>query len=199
MSKAIFATLDHCRSTDANPCHEKCPTGSDSWCFYQRDLASKVTPRKHSEYIKTPINKTVYEHVLPLYKRLSAEHLLKRCALGKTQNANESLHGLIWSKCPKITFTAKRRVEAAVGEGICVYNEGYLITMTNLLVQAGISPGSNTARFAREKDCQRLRLRKARSDEKYKRYRKLVKAAKIAEEEKKIAKEGKTYQAGGFL
>lgn len=198
MRVAIFSTLDHCRSTDDNPLHGNCPSGSDSWCFYQRDLSNKVTPRKHSDCIKTPLNKTVYEYMLPLYKRLSTEQLLKRCALGLTQNANESLHGLIWSKCPKVNFTAKRRVDAAVGEGICVYNEGYMITMSSLLQKARISPGRNTIHFAEKKDLQRLRLRNVRSSEKYRKYRKLVKAAQLAEEERKRAREGNSYGAGQF-
>lgn len=198
MRTAIYATLDHCRSTDDKPYHDKCPSGCDSWCFYQRDLHNNVAPKKHSEVIKTPINEKVYKHMLPIYKRLSDEQLLKRCSLGKTQNANESLHSVIWSKCPKVTFSARRRLEAAVGEAISVYNEGYLITMANILEKAGVSPGLNTSRYAQKKDSHRLRLRKAREDGKYKEYRRRVKAAQVAEEEKRIAEEGTMYGAGEF-
>jgi hypothetical protein len=37
MRKAVFATLFHCKSTDARPQHQHCPAGRDSWCFYQND------------------------------------------------------------------------------------------------------------------------------------------------------------------
>ncbi|KAG8321957.1 hypothetical protein J6590_034329 [Homalodisca vitripennis] len=92
----------------------------------------------------------------------------------------------------------KRRVMAAVGEGICIYNEGYLLTMTQLLDQVGLSPGASTASHAKKRDSDRLRLRKARSAEKYKKYRKLLKPRKIQEEETKKAMEGKTYGGGEF-
>lgn len=135
---------------------------------------------------------------MPLYIRLSTDDLLQRCSLGKTQNANEALHGLIWSKCPKTTFTAKRRVEAAAGEGICVYNEGYLLTVTQLQAKVGVSPGSNTAHHAEKKDSHRLRLKKERATEKYKKYKKLLKSSQLREEELKKAREGIMYGAGEF-
>lgn len=138
------------------------------------------------------------EHIRPLYVRLTNNDLLKRCSKGKTQNANEALHGLIWTKCPKTTFTTKRKIEAAVGEGLSVYNEGYLLTISNLLKQVGLSPGENTTRHARKRDCHRLRLRKVRSSAKYKKYRKLLKSTKLKEEEMRKTREGKTYGAGDF-
>ncbi|KAG8256860.1 hypothetical protein J6590_061143 [Homalodisca vitripennis] len=46
---------------------------------------------------------------------------------------------------------------AAVGEGICIYNEGYLLTMTQLLDQVGLSPGASTASHAKKRDSDRLR------------------------------------------
>ncbi|KAG8318973.1 hypothetical protein J6590_101524 [Homalodisca vitripennis] len=52
---------------------------------------------------------------------------------------------------------------AAVGEGMCIYNEGYLLTMTQLLDQVGLSPGASTASHAKKRDSDRLRLRKARA------------------------------------
>lgn len=198
MKRAIFATLDHCQSTDENPLHEKCPVGKDSWCFYQRDIANGVLPRKHEACVKTPLNAMVVEHLMPLYTRLTAENLLKRCSLGKTQNANEALHGVIWSKCPKTIFTSKMRVEAGVAEGISVYNEGYLLTMTKLLKTSGISPGRTTVLHAQKKDATRLRLRQTRKTEKYQKYRKMKKFAQLREEEEKKSREGTTYGAGEF-
>lgn len=116
---------------------------------------------------------------------MSTDDLLKRCSSGKTQNANESLHGAIWSKCPKTIFTAKRKLDAVVAEGICLYNEGHAMTITKLFSKAGISPGSNTLRLAQKTDSHCLRLRKERDTEKYKKYRKLVKSAQLREEEEK--------------
>lgn len=198
MKTAIFATLDHCRSTDTTPLHQNCPTGENSWCFYQRDIANNSVPRKHQDCIKTPINDTVYKHLLPLYNRLSSDDLLKRCSSGKTQNANESLHAVIWSKCPKTIFTGLKKLQALVAEGVCLYNEGHLQTMTKLYTKTGISPGINMVHLARKKDTHRLSLRNERDSEKYKNYRKLFKSAQLREEEQKKEKEGVSYGSGAF-
>lgn len=91
-----------------------------------------------------------------------------------------------------------KKVKALVAEGVCLYNEGHLITMMNLFAMTGLSPGGNTVSLARKKDVHRLKLRKQRDTDKYKKYRKLLKSAQMAEEEKKIEKEGVSYGAGDF-
>ena len=45
-------------------------------------------------------NSTVAKEMIPIYERLSDPNLLKRMIRGKTQNANESLHNVIWSRVP---------------------------------------------------------------------------------------------------
>lgn len=94
MKTAIYATLLHCQSTDINPMHSKCPEGEDSWCFYQQAIAKKVPSEPHDKTIKTPLRKDVVEEIKKIYDRLSSDALLTRCVDGKTQNANEALHGL---------------------------------------------------------------------------------------------------------
>ncbi|KAG8261005.1 hypothetical protein J6590_084135 [Homalodisca vitripennis] len=108
---------------------------------------------------------------------------LKDAPQENTQNENESLDGVIWSKCPKTICTAKRKLDALVAEGICLYNEGHAMIMTKLFSKAGISPGSNTVRLAQKMDSHRLRFRREIDTEKYKKYRKLVKSAKLREKE----------------
>ncbi|KYN11352.1 hypothetical protein ALC57_16498, partial [Trachymyrmex cornetzi] len=36
MYEALWATFHHYSSSDANPSHEKCPAGEESWCAYRR-------------------------------------------------------------------------------------------------------------------------------------------------------------------
>ena len=45
---AVFAFLYHCSSTDKAPKHNKCPTCSESWCFYQRALAGNEKHISHT-------------------------------------------------------------------------------------------------------------------------------------------------------
>lgn len=75
MTKAVFATLMHCESTDATPEHQNCPEGKESWCFVQKALANNATPLPHAIAIKTPLRDDVVSKVMPTYKRLGSEKL----------------------------------------------------------------------------------------------------------------------------
>jgi len=47
MKKAIMATFYHMISTDENPRHENCPTGSDNWCQWQQATTLGNAPEPH--------------------------------------------------------------------------------------------------------------------------------------------------------
>ncbi|GFO36110.1 hypothetical protein PoB_006261500 [Plakobranchus ocellatus] len=68
-------------------------------------LSRPVDPALHEQQQPTFLNQDVVLHVRPIYEHLTNPALLSRCLLGKTQNANESLHSVIWAKCPKNTFS----------------------------------------------------------------------------------------------
>ena len=110
------ATYEQCRmlcwrhSTmlDENPQHGRCPVGRDSWCFYQKALATGQEPGLHRVNVHTPLSAEMAQHVKPVYTRLAHDDLLIRCLLGKTQNVNESLHSKVWTKCPKTNFVYTR-------------------------------------------------------------------------------------------
>ncbi|GFX10177.1 transposable element Tcb2 transposase [Trichonephila clavipes] len=78
METAIYATLFHCMSTDQKPQHKKCPSGIDSWCFYQSSLARGKKPGFHKDWVKTPINEEYLPKILPIYQRLASSELLSR-------------------------------------------------------------------------------------------------------------------------
>ncbi|GFW87918.1 uncharacterized protein TNCV_1360211 [Trichonephila clavipes] len=58
MKTAIYATLFHSISTDKKPQHFKCPTGKDSWCFFQAALARGEVHGPHVKHVKTPLKET---------------------------------------------------------------------------------------------------------------------------------------------
>lgn len=160
--KLILATLDHCASTDQQPKHSKCPTETNSWCFYNRALANNEVPGNHGDNIKTPLNKIVLEQITPIYKRLTETSLLERCLKGLTQNANESLHSFIWRKCYKARSVSRRIVEAAVAEGVCEFNFGNASAIT-ILQKSKISPGKKSVAIAENRPSQ---VRKNQKEEK---------------------------------
>ncbi|GFU12572.1 uncharacterized protein TNCV_4244821 [Trichonephila clavipes] len=124
MKTAIYATLFHSISTDQKPQHFKCPTGKDSWCFFQAALARGEVPGPHVKHVKTPLKETRLAKIMPIYQRLTSNELLQRCIRCVTQNANESLHSIIWGKCSKETSATLRRVTIAVCDAVCEFNLG---------------------------------------------------------------------------
>ena len=78
----------HTISTDANPQHNKCPKGADSWCKYQQSLALKVTPPEHlrDDDPKRLIPLRLTEYVKPIFERLCSRELLAKCVLGAAVN-----------------------------------------------------------------------------------------------------------------
>ena len=123
MKMAVMASLYHCYSTDNNPRHEMCPSGADSWCFYQAAIAKHEVPGAHEKLVHTPLNfNKLHAHLQPIYDRLADPVLLSRCR-GKTQNSNEFLHSLIWSRAKK-KFDSRRRVHFAVITAAREFNFG---------------------------------------------------------------------------
>ena len=84
-------------------------------------------PHNHRKFIRTPLDKSrVWKHMKPIYERLIDEKLLKKCESHSTQNANESMHSVVWSKCPRVGFYSRSRCELGVPLGIADFNFGAL-------------------------------------------------------------------------
>ena len=92
--------------------------------------------------------------------RLAHVDLLKRCTLGKTQNANESFHYVVWSKCPKMTLVGLQRVVSATCCAVSKFNAGIKVTMANLCEVMQVPPGAHLLASVEKAD--RLRLQQAR-------------------------------------
>lgn len=109
MKRAIWAIWRH-RAKDHSYCGISCPA---------------VGPEKDLERAnKSALPKHVMKAIKPVFEKLSSDDLLEKCAHGGTQNANESLHNMIWARCPKTVFVGRTRLEIAVCDAVLVYNEG---------------------------------------------------------------------------
>ncbi|GFU65393.1 uncharacterized protein TNCV_1492341 [Trichonephila clavipes] len=199
MKTAIYATLLHSISTDAKPQHSKCPAGENSWCFYQSAIANGKKPNNHKLNVGTPINEKFLPKILPIYQRLASNELLERCIRCGTQNANESLHSMIWAKCPKEIFVNKRRVKRAVTETVCEYNKGTVRTIVETQKALGVATGGSTKQLATILDCRKKKFRKRRQNASNKLALKLTKKAIHKKELLARRREGMTYGAGQFL
>ncbi len=104
MRTAIWASLLHSMSTDENPLHNRC---KPSWCWFRKAEENGVTPESHNEHAGCSLTKEVGKKLIPLYHRMSSDSLLQIMQHGGTQNANECLNSVIWSRCPKTVFVGK--------------------------------------------------------------------------------------------
>ena len=195
MKKAIMAILDHCRSTENNQHHDNCPTGPDSWCFVQKNAALGLPIGSHADFIKTPLCDLVAENIRPIFEELSEDDLLKRCLLQATQNSNESLHSVIWARCPKHIFVCRPRLNIAVALGCCEYSWGSVATRQFLRV-LNLNIGEETQKRGEKRDHSRLVKAESAHTEKAKRHRIVRADAKQRYEAVLLEKFGVLYGAG---
>ncbi|GFR85167.1 hypothetical protein ElyMa_006020700 [Elysia marginata] len=200
MANAVWAAYYHSISSDDTPQHNSCPKGVDSWCWFQKQLAEGVKHpvRKEGDPPSTFLNSTVAEHVKPIYERLTRPDLLGRCLLGATQNANESLHSVIWAKCPKHNFTGYKRVQIATTLAVGEFNAGSVSTR-QLMSAIGCRINSVTVEMGCKRDRQRIaRAEEAQRDVAKQRREKRKLAQARRQQEVVAAEGGPSYISGGF-
>ncbi|GFS01778.1 hypothetical protein ElyMa_006430500 [Elysia marginata] len=198
MRKAILASIYHGFSTDARPLHHLCPTGTGSWCFYNAAIANHQKPGKHVKCLRTPLNYTLLaSHIKPIYQRLADPKLLQRCLLSATQNANESLHSVIWSNRTKARFSSFKKVKFSALSSIGEFNFGVSAT-SELKESLELSNSHNSQRLG-------LLRQKKRLDGSAYKQKKVVqhrlqsrRAAKVCRELELKDTEGITYAPGQF-
>ncbi|XP_046737741.1 uncharacterized protein LOC124406385 [Diprion similis] len=160
MHEAIWATFDHYSSTDANPHHERCPTGEESWCSYQRAQARNEA----FQHDYKPLPSNVLDAIRPVYNDLSKETLLERCVGGFDQNNNESFNQLIWKISPKIVSSGAVVVNLAAYIAAGLFNEGSK-SLLFYLNSIGVSCGRNAHEYADKMDEARIALAERRAAE----------------------------------
>ena len=166
MQTALKAILYHSVDNESREeQHQYCPKGKDSWCNFQKDKAnetdtynsSNCSPAKFLSMLK------------PTFDDLSSADLLSICLDGYTQNANKSLHGMIWSRCPKAKSFGMQQVQFALSSAICDFNSRAKFH-TSLLESMDISPGTYIILYCEELDKQRVYHAERKSGDKFKKH-----------------------------
>ena len=197
MREAIWASLFHCVSTDESPQHDRCPSGPNSWCFYNKSIATDVEIPPHSTQIRHPLAASVVQEMVPVYERMSDANLLKRMEKGKTQNANECLHSVIWSRCPKTVFVGKHKLHGAAASAIAVFNEG-AVQLSQVLRRLAVETNQIHNLLVEEVDSKRITKANLASSESVKKDRAEKWIKNRQQRATQEAAEGITYAAGGF-
>jgi len=130
------AILKHYSSTLENPRHEDCPTRRNSWCSYNRDVA---TGEKTHVPIKSPLPESVVKLMQPIFNRLGSEEFLVGCEKRLGPNKNECLHHVGWGMAPKEQYTSQQEASLAVARRVLVVNNGLEDTVAKLLTAMKLS------------------------------------------------------------
>lgn len=141
MKRAVWAEYFHLLSTNENPQHGLCEKGEESWCKYQRAIAKKEQ-YDHLEHMHIP--EVIMSKIKPIFQDLADPNLLKKCLHGKSQNPNESINAVIWSRLPKTVFVGLQTMEFGVYDAILNFNKGN-VTRCLVLKELGMSVSKNTA------------------------------------------------------
>ena len=193
-ARAIWASICHEISTDEKPENQFCPAGDESWCGFARAKAAGT----EADYTHKPsIPRPVFDKMRDVYIRLADKPLLQRCNRGATQNANESLNGVIWNLCPKESFCGPATVETAVYIAVALFNHGTAV-VEDMLTTLGCNPSHYTVSGLARVDQKRLYHSAKKSSSREKPARKKRRAVKKGHDDAAAEREAVTYAAGGF-
>lgn len=195
MRRDILGILDHYSSTPEKPRHENCPTGPNSRCSYNRDVATGGSEHRP---VKNPFGDALYSVLLPIFQRLADPAALEACKMGYTQNANESLHHVLWAIAPKEQFTSSHENELALCMAVCIFNDGFLHTMKTFYEKLGLDISRRSLEIWEDIDAQRIASAEYRDLPERKERRKARKRELCKKEDAFQKVEGDTYKSNAF-
>ena len=104
----------------ASGIHDNCPM--NAWCRWrQTSISSEPPPTALTNYTQQDIAK-----IREVFQIYCTEEFCSHLTLGMTQNANESLHNIIWNFCPKARYVSPQSVTISTAVIVTVFNEGEL-------------------------------------------------------------------------
>ncbi|XP_055882678.1 uncharacterized protein LOC129925822 [Biomphalaria glabrata] len=196
MRNAVWAGLYHSMSTDTEHHHRQCPLGENSWCWYQQAISLGQDPDSHSNHkASTFLSLEVAHKQIPIYRRMSDESLLQRMAHGGTQNNNESLNAMIWTRCPKTSFMGLGRVKGSVARAVSIFNAG-ANELINVMNKMHIDVSYVTLNNLKKVNDKRIIQSDTTSQEDYRKRRKTVSLTRFEKVREELAKDGNVYGAG---
>ena len=117
-------------------------------------FVAKVKSHQYTKHFFTqasPLSKTVFEVIKPIYEDLSIDNLLNRCLGGFTQNNNESFNATVWSMPAKTRSSGKNVLVIAGNLAVCSSNDGVSSVM-QVIGQLDMTVGCNCYNFCVEAD-----------------------------------------------
>lgn len=114
----------------------------------------KITSYDHRKHFHLP--PVIMDEIKPIFRSLSDPELLRRCLLEKSQNINESLNNVIWSRLPKRTFVNLSTLRFGTFEAVLSFNDGG-ISKCKIFEQLGLKVGRYLIAAKKQQDEERVR------------------------------------------
>ena len=109
-----------------------------------------------SKYIEKPgLPIPLRKKLESIFRELSSPELLAKCLEGSTQNNNESLNGVIWTRCPKNVLVGLPVLEMSVSSAILTFNSGKR-GIFDVFTNCGLEIGSFTNKFCYKEDAHKV-------------------------------------------
>ena len=119
----------------------------------------------------------IHDMIKPIFEQLSDENLLRKCLHGETQNVNEGINNIIWSKCPKNIYVSRKVLQIGVNSAVLAFNEGAL-SVEMVLKYFNIETGEKTQIASHKKDKARVHNMTKKEQEYTKKKKKTLKRNK---------------------
>ena len=189
---ALYVLLDHLVEE-----HDNCPFAIDSWCYYRKHASlmaedPTVLPIVRRDPYLSP---SELPRVHDVFLKFASIDMCKTLTLGQTQNANESLHSIVWHNAPKFKRVGQKSLQA-----VSSFNEGTMV-LALVLAGLGISCNYNTLLHFARMDLERNRCKHKAVNATQKRRRRALKSQFLAAETDRRKREKYTssqYKSGAF-
>ena len=134
----------------------------------------------------------------PIFERLADPALLEGCKHLYTQNANESLHHIVWGFAPKTQFNSAQECELALCLAVCQFNDGVEYTMTRLHEKLNLHVPASSVSTWQTIDSSRIDSAEYKNRPERKEKRKGLKRSKVHKDDAFKKVEGPTYKSNAF-
>ena len=149
---ALYVLLDHLIEQ-----HDRCPFSTESWCYIRKNQAQIAADEETVPVVlREPyLNPSEFQRVNDVFNKFASLAMCGILTLVKTQNANESLHSVLWHKAPKTKRVGQKSLQATASLAVASFNDGSMI-FASVLADLGVNSSHNTllyfAKLAKERN-----------------------------------------------
>ena len=180
-------------------CHDQCPPGEDSWCYFQKKVAlydidnTEAPPTTRQPYLSPP----EFARAVDVFKVFGSLNFCSTITLGKTQNSNESLHNMLWHNSPKSKRVGQKSLAASTALAVLSFNDGSL-SYSRVMEELGLTISHHTLLYLSRRDRLRNIHRAQRIKETHKRRRRQMTAQTLVAESSRRRRDKKVYSSGQY-